>query len=600
MARAQAIDSRARIGPGLSRFWLGRLGRVLVVWLALVAAPGLALAKAVPAAPSLPLLPGGQRLPQPLSFSHLQPQAQALLPPSAVLVRSLRGFLRDVERLDRALPQEREAAPAPAPGSAEALAPGLPAPAALALPGRELQAGQLRRVRLSLEQALALALRNDPDLAAQAHTLAERGGLVDVVRGRLVPQLGLRLGGSFSQRSVTNSVWRDNAGLYPAGSPFLVKPAGWNGIQTNFGEGVAALQLDYELVSFERGAALAEAKAQLDASHQDYANRLRQLQLEVSEAYYGLQLADQLYRIRQAVVLNDTVIRDQVAALKRAGLVPRLDLLRAEAQLQQSRFQAEQALARQLSRARQLSNLINAPFDVTLEAAEAVRLQQPWPLDLEQTLLRGLVANPQLLALQAARAALLQQADRRAAHLLPSLRLFAQAGVAEGLSTSPVVNLQGCCSAAVIPQVDQRSADWAAGLSLNWTLFDGGSSAGGAAASRAAALRTEQLSARQRNAIRQRLEAAFFEQRASLGQILAARASYRAAKQAFADVRARYQLGLANYSDVSDTIRSLTAALEARAEAVTQANISYAQLLRELLPMPDRPGLPVALPLQLP
>ena len=529
-------------------------------------------------------------------------QAQALpLPPSPALLRSLRGFLRDVERLDQALPPELEPGlvQSPGPSSATATALALPAPAPLALPGQELQAAP-RRVRLSLEQSLALALSNDPDLAAQAQTLAERAGLVDGVRGRLLPQLGLRVGAAFSQRSLANTVWSDNAGLYPAGSPFLVKPNGWNAIQINLGEGFAALRLDYELISFERGAALAEAKDQLAESRQGYANRLRQLQLEVSEAYYGLQLADQLFRIRQAVVLNDTVIRDQVAALKRSGLVPRLDLLRAEADLQQARFRLEQALALKQSRGRQLSNLINVPFAVSLEATEAVRLQPPWPLNLEQTLLRGLAANPQLLALQAARSALLQQADRRAAQLLPSLRLFAQAGVAEGLSTSPVVTLQGCCSAAVIPQLDQRSADWAAGLSLNWTLFDGGSTAGAVAASRAAALRTEQLSARERNTIRQRLETAFYDQRASLGQILAARSAYRAAKQAFADGRARYQLGLANYTDLTDTIRSLTAALEARAEAVTQANISYARLLRELLPVPDRPGQPVALPLQLP
>jgi outer membrane protein TolC len=369
-----------------------------------------------------------------------------------VLLRSLRGFLKDVERLDRALPEDVEGAQVPAAGPTDATAAalGLPAPAPLALPAGQA-AGPQRRVRLSLEQALGLALSNDPDLAAQAQTLAERQGLVDVVRGRLLPQLGLRLGGSFSQRSLANTVWRDNAGLYPVGSPFLVKPDGWNALQTNYGEGFAALHLDYELVSFERGAALAEAKAQLDESRQGYANRLRQLQLEVSEAYYGLQLAGQLSRIRQAVVLNDTVLRDQVAALKRSGLVPRLDLLRAEAELQQARYRLEQAQALQLSRGRKLTNLINVPFTVTLEAAEAVRLQPPWPLDLEQTLLRGLAANPQLLALQAARSALVQQADRRAAQLLPSLRLFAQAGVAEGLSTSPVVNLQGCCSASVIP-----------------------------------------------------------------------------------------------------------------------------------------------------
>jgi outer membrane protein TolC len=119
------------------------------------------------------------------------------------------------------------------------------------------------------------------------------------------------------------------------------------------------------------------------------------------------------------------------------------------------------------------------------------------------------------------------------------------------------------------------------------------------AASRAAAARTDQTLARERNAIRQRLEAAFFDHRAALGQIVAARASYSASREAFRDVRARYQLGLANYTDVADTVTTLTAAMEGVAESTTLANVSYAQLMRELLPVPDQPGASVALPLVL-
>ena len=43
-------------------------------------------------------------------------------------------------------------------------------------------------------------------------------------------------------------------------------------------------------------------------------------------------------------------------------------------------------------------------------------------------------------------------------------------------------------------------------------------------------------------------------------------------------------MGLADYSDVSDSLRQLTVAMEAKAEAITQANLSYARLLRELSP----------------
>jgi len=64
-------------------------------------------------------------------------------------------------------------------------------------------------------------------------------------------------------------------------------------------------------------------------------------------------------------------------------------------------------------------------------------------------------------------------------------------------------------------------------------------------------------------------------------------------------VRARYQLGLSDYSDVADTVSTLTGAMEGVAESTTLANVSYAQLLRELLPVPTQPRDPVELPLVL-
>lgn len=530
-------------------------------------------------------------------------QAGSLPSPSHTLIRSLERFEQDMRRLDRTLPAATQAdtpasdahSAAPSPWLQQ-LQPPLPG----AIPSSTATVAIRQRVELSLLQALELAVRNSPALAEQAAAVRERQELKRSVQGRFWPEVALELGGSYSQLRVYNAVWTGNSGIYAQGSPFLVQSNSWQRIQSNLGLGAGGLGLRWDLVNFERGAALAESSQELSAAKQHYANSLRALQLDVSLAYYGLQLAEQLRRVRQAVVENDTVVRDEVQALKRSGLVPRLDLLRAEANLQQSRYRLEQAHALRLSRERQLSNLLNVPFEITLTAPEAVRLQPPWPLDLERTLIAGFRDNPQLLALQAARDALLRQADRRAAELLPSLRLFARGGLADGLSTKPVIDLKGCCGAANIPQLNGQTSDWTAGMELRWRLFDAGVTSGAVSASRAAADRTEQALARERNAIRQRLETAFFDHRAALSQIVASRCAYTAAREAFRDVRARYQLGLASYTDVSDTIRQLTQAMESVAESVTLANVSYAQLLRELLPVPAQPSAPVSLPLVLP
>ena len=527
--------------------------------------------------------------PQPL-FAQGTPEA--LRP----LLRSFEAYDRDLERLDRVLP------PADSGRSAGPL-PSLPAPTAAALPQEPADVAITRRLKVDLQQAIDLAVQNDPLLQQQIAGVEEQQGWLRSVRGRFTPVVGLDLGVVYSQEAGGNKAWKGNGDVsgYGPNSPFYVPTGGTNSYQTNIGAGFAGLYLVYELLSFERSAALAEVTADLEVSRQRYADRLRQLQLDVSEAYYRQQLADQLRRIRQVVVDNDQVILDQVQALKTAALVPRVDLLRAQARLQQSRFRLEQAEALRLSSQRRLSNLVNVPFTVTLEAREAVRLQPPWPLDLPETIVRGFADNPQLQALEAARIALLRQADRRAAELLPRIGLFATAGYRAAQSTSPVIDLEGCCKGpAFIPGLNSYSGDWSAGLSLEWRLFDGGITAGAVAASRAAAERTLQSEAAERNAIRQRLENAYYAQRAALSQIIAANASFQASREAYRDSRARYEFGLADYTDLADTIQSLTTAMEQRAEATTLANLSYAQLLRELLPVSRQPGEPVVLPIDLP
>ena len=527
--------------------------------------------------------------PQPL-FAQGTPEA--LRP----LLRSFEAYDRDLERLDRVLP------PADSGRSAAPL-PSLPAPTAAALPQEPADVAITRRLKVDLQQTIDLAVQNDPLLLQQIAGVEEQQGWLRSVRGRFTPVVGLDLGVVYNQEAGGNKAWKGNGDVsgYGPNSPFYVPTGGTNSYQTNIGAGFAGLYLVYELLSFERSAALAEVTADLEVSRQRYADRLRQLQLDVSEAYYRQQLADQLRRIRQVVVDNDQVILDQVQALKTAALVPRVDLLRAQARLQQSRFRLEQAEALRLSSQRRLSNLVNVPFTVTLEAREAVRLQPPWPLDLPETIVRGFADNPQLQALEAARIALLRQADRRAAELLPRIGLFATAGYRAAQSTSPVIDLEGCCKGpAFIPGLNSYSGDWSAGLSLEWRLFDGGITAGAVAASRAAAERTLQSEAAERNAIRQRLENAYYDQRAALSQIIAANASFQASREAYRDSRARYEFGLADYTDLADTIQSLTTAMEQRAEATTLANLSYAQLLRELLPVSRQPGGPVLLPIDLP
>ena len=124
-----------------------------------------------------------------------------------------------------------------------------PAPVATALPQEPGAVRIERRQRLSLAEALAVAVRNDPDLAAAVLSVREQQDLAGSARGRWWPELGLNLAGGFRQQRSYSQVWAGNDGIYPSGSPFLVSPQGWNVVQTNVGAAAARMELGWELIS---------------------------------------------------------------------------------------------------------------------------------------------------------------------------------------------------------------------------------------------------------------------------------------------------------------------------------------------------------------
>jgi len=474
------------------------------------------------------------------------------------------------------------------------------APAASALPNSPQAYVIKTKVSLDLPGIVQLAVTNDPILAGAIAKVEEKQNLLNSVSGQYWPSLSLNTGAIYGQSQVYEKATQGNQAFTSSSSNFYVPTNTYR--KDLFGQWsqFTGLSVNYALVSFTRQASYNEASASLRSSRELYANRLRELQLTVSEAYYEIQLAQQLRKIKGAEVFNDTAVRNQSASLYASGLVPKVDVLRAEAALQQSIFQLKKTEATLLSSQRKLSNIVNVPFDVTLIASEAVKLRPVWPLDLAGTISLALNENPQLLAIQSQRIELIQKSKKQQAALLPSVNIYANGGL--DLAGTQISNssTSGCCGVAVVPGLYQQQYGWSIGLLANWLFFDAGVTKGQVKASLAAAKITEQEEAATRNAIRQLVEQAFYDYRASLDQIIAAKASYAAAKEAFKDIRARYLLGLADYTDVSDVVRLLTKAMEDKATAITSTNMNYSRLLRQLVPVPRQPSQPVNLPLNLP
>jgi outer membrane factor, OMF family len=190
----------------------------------------------------------------------------------------------------------------------------------------------------------------------------------------------------------------------------------------------------------------------------------------------------------------------------------------------------------------------------------------------------------------ATRQVLAQQKQATAAGLLPKLSLFANAGGSSTLSSLGIeVGGGGCCGTTALPLSSNNGWDWSVGLTMTWLLFDAGTTAGEARALAKREAAAAQQYAASRNQVRLRLEQAFFNHEASLAKLSAARRGVAAALEAFRDVRLRYLTGLSSEIDLSFTQDRLIRSLVQRINATVGVNITYARLLRELLPVPRDP-----------
>jgi len=556
-----------------------------------------------------------------------------LTPPAALADPQLRQLERSWQKLDRQLraldsllPAEPEALPVdlystpplpekliranqPASG---ALKPDEATPVApLALPtASQLQTQGVQA--LSLEQALAVAFQGSATLQAQREQVAASLATLQAALGSWWPRISAVASGGSNQfgGAVNAPVGNGSLGLGPQFAPnslstpgggttngaFYVPNGGRAYLNQSENQIEGGLELNYDLIDFARTPKIQAARAQLRQARNTYANQLRQLQLQVSQAYYQLQQAEQTVRIRDAAVRNDLLILQDTLDLKQAGLVPRLDVLRRRAIEASDQELLIQALADRAVARRRLAVLLNLPPQLTPEAGDPIKLQPRWPLDLDRSILAAYAGNPELDALLAAREALAKERDATAAGLLPKLSLFAAAG--GNASNTNQFNITasngGCCGSTVIPVENTNGYSWSVGLTLRWLLFDAGTTAAQARAFDKRAAAAAQQYAAQRNDIRLRLEQAFFNHEASLAKLASARRGVAAALEAFRDVRLRYQTGLSSELDLSNTQERLIASLVSRLNATVDVNITYAQLLRELLPMPRDPNAPIA------
>ncbi|MBW4655498.1 MAG: TolC family protein [Kaiparowitsia implicata GSE-PSE-MK54-09C] len=436
-----------------------------------------------------------------------------------------------------------------APSGAEVPTPAVlePDPDPLFSPTLPEEVQVLNNEAISLEQAIALAQRNNRQVQTARLELDRSRATLQEAEAARLPRVNAQ--GSLTFQEATET------------QPFTGETTS-NGLASSLGGNV---QANYDLfTSGQRSASIRAAEGQVQLQELQVESLTEQLRLDVSTDYYDLQQADEQVRIGQdALAQAEQSLRD-AQALERAGVGTRFDVLQAEVDVANSSQELTQAISNQQIARRQLAQRLGISQTASITAADPIDVAEEWPLTLEESIVLA-YSNRAELEQQLVQREISEQRRRAAiANLGPQVGLFAQYSVNNRL--------------------DQDDTgfrdDYQFGAQVNLNLFDGG-------ASRARA-RQEEINieiaetdfANTRDTVRFQIEQAFLSLEANRDNIVTTRLGVDQAREALRLARLRFQAGVGTQTDVLRAQTELTRAEVNQVNAILGYNRSLVSLQR--------------------
>ncbi len=332
------------------------------------------------------------------------------------------------------------------------------------------------------------------------------------------------------------------------------------------------LEVSWALIDPARVPRIAAARDELEDRKNSYLIALRDLRLQVAQAYFSLQQADEKVQVGQESVRASLVSLRDARARFQAGVATKLEVLEAETQLARNQQQTTDALRDQSIARRAIARLLSLPQDVTPTAKEPARVIGTWQPSLQESIVAAFAFREELdqLLLRISRANSLANANLAA--IQPVLRIV----------NSLTYSKSNGYEQSSLPDAGEFGwgLDNTIGLRLSWTMFDGG---------RAKALYREQKQlaqqnrfsfAQQRDAIRFEVEQSFYQMEAANRNITTTARQVLSASESLRLARLRFQAGVTTQREVVDNQRDLTQAQVFYTDAIASYNSSLAELSR--------------------
>ncbi|PYO02021.1 MAG: hypothetical protein DMD91_05605 [Candidatus Rokuibacteriota bacterium] len=404
-------------------------------------------------------------------------------------------------------------------------------------PERQPIAGRV----LTLDEAVEIALEQQPQITAQLFAYAAARYRVDQALAPLLPQLT----GSVSSTKSEN--------------PSLSSSGVSSTVFRNFPQTVLAqISLSQLLFDFGKNLAATDAARKLQDVALESVELQRQLiSLSVKEAYTNILFAQRLIRVNDQALQRADLNLKSARGFYEVGTRPKSDVARAEVDVANARLSVIQA--------RNAERLAL----VALNTAMAIDVDTP------TTIQDNLVYEPVTLDRQAIRAeALRQRPEYRQA------KLTAQA--AEAQERQAFRNFFPDITGSGIYGGARRELQelWAVTLSLTWTLYDGGGRIGRYREAKAnydgalARIKATELD------IIQNVEQAQITVTEASERIQAAQAAVASAQENFRLAQGRFDAGVGTILELTDAQLALTQAQNTETQALSDYRIALYRLDR--------------------
>jgi outer membrane protein len=402
-------------------------------------------------------------------------------------------------------------------------------------------------LKLTLHDAVALALHQNPQVQIGAIDLATSQESRSVARSALLPQATLAVNDRAVRSNIEANFGKPFAGFPQHIGPFQVFDAG-----TVFSMPV------FDLTLWRHWQAARHQVEESDANRQSVRE---QVTLLVVSQYLASLRAMANVNAATARVTLAQALYNQAADLQKHGVATGLDSLRANVELQNEQQNLIQAETTQKTALFGLARLLNVDPNAQLDLTDRMSFYQTPPFEAAEGIARALTNRPEMQAIDSRQLRL--ESDRKAARdqKLPTLTVAGQY-LQEGISATTVIPTYVYEARVRLP------------------LFTGGRIRAEQAQANLALARLAQQKQDLTNQIALQVKTAVAELEAARHEVEVANVGVELAREEVQQARDRFQAGVANNIEVVSAQDALARANDNQIGALFRYNQARADLAR--------------------